>query len=190
MDRRVGLSSFVGMNHVNRTRKWVEDFVIAYALCPFARTPYDAGRVRFCEITEIDAEAILQAFWKEVEIIDCAKETEISNSILAIPALTGSFEDYLDMIAMAMELLEMQNKTNKFQLASFHPAYQFEGTKQNDPTNYTNRSPVPLIHIIRVEEMARAIASHPDIDSVPIANQTKMRELGEEHLRDFLESLK
>ncbi|RLD19069.1 MAG: DUF1415 domain-containing protein, partial [Bacteroidetes bacterium] len=95
-----------------------------------------------------------------------------------------------DVLDMAAELLEMQNKADKFQLASFHPAYQFEGTTQNDPTNYTNRAPVPLIHIIRVEEMARAIASHPDIESIPIANQVKMRELGEEHLKDFLESLK
>jgi hypothetical protein len=81
----------------------------------------------------------------------------------------------------------MQKKDGKFQLASFHPAYQFAGTKEGDPTNYTNRSPLPLIHIIRTEEVADAIASHPDIDSVPLANKAKMRELGVEQLRAMLE---
>ncbi len=178
------------MNNVNRAKKWVEDFVIGYTLCPFARVPYEAGQVRFCEITETDTEAILEAFWKEVEMIDHADSAEISNSILVLPALTDSFERYLDILDMATDLLDMQKKAEKFQLASFHPAYQFDGTEKSDPTNYTNRSPVPLIHIIRIEEVAQAIASHPDIDSVPIANQEKMRELGVEHLNSFLESLK
>jgi hypothetical protein len=178
------------MKNVDRAKKWVEDFVIAYALCPFARVPYEAGQVRFCEITETDTEAILEAFWKEVDVIDRAGEQEMSNSILAIPALTDSFEHYLDILAMATDLLELQNVADKFQLASFHPAYLFDGTEDIDPTNYTNRSPVPLIHIIRSEEVALAIESHPDIDSVPIANQSKMRELGEDHLKAFLESMK
>lgn len=178
------------MNNVNHAKRWVEEFVIGYALCPFARVPYEAGQVRFCEIAETETEAILEGFWNEVELIDSADETEISNSILVIPALTDSFERYLDVLDLANELLEMQNKADKLQLASFHPEYQFDETEKNDPTNYTNRSPIPLIHIIRIGEVARAIASHPDIDSVPIANQVKMRELGEEHLKGFLESFK
>jgi len=178
------------MNNTDRTKKWVEDFVIAYTLCPFAQTPYEAGQVRFCEIEESDTAAILEAFWKEVEVIDSADESEISTSILVVPALSSSFEEYLDVIHMATDLIEMQNKEDKFQLASFHPAYLFEGTVESEPTNYTNRSPLPLIHIIRREEVARAIASHPDIDSVPIVNQEKMRDLGEEHLKANLESFK
>jgi len=178
------------MNNVNRAKKWVEEFVIAYTLCPFARIPYEAGQVRFYEVEETEPEAILQAFWKEIEVIDSTDDAEISNSILVIPALSDSFESYLDVFYMASDLLEVQGKGDKFQLASFHPAYVFERTTESDPTNYTNRSPQPLIHVIRIEEVARAIESHPDIDSVPIANQAKMRELGEDHLKDFLESLK
>ena len=182
------LSSFGSMNHVNHAKRWVEEFVIGYTLCPFAKVPYEAGQVRFCEITETETELILEAFWKEVEVIDEADEVEISNSILVIPSLTDSFDRYLDVLYLATDLLEMQNKSDKLQLASFHPEYQFDGTTSNDPTNYTNRSPVPLIHFIRIAEVARAIESHPDIDSVPIANQAKMRELGEDHLKGYLET--
>jgi uncharacterized protein len=171
---------------VKLAERWVEEFVIAYGLCPFARTPYESGLVRFCEIDAVDTETILQAFWKEVEMLDNVDETQISNSILVIPALASSFEVYLDVFAMACDLLELQNKEDKFQLASFHPAYRFEGTDENDPTNYTNRSPAPLIHIIRTEEVASAIESHPNIDSIPIRNKARMRELGEERLRDLL----
>ena len=178
------------MKNVARTKKWVEEFVIGYNLCPFARVPYEANQIRFCEIGESDPEAILEAFWKEIEVIDSADETVISNSILIMPALSDSFGDYLDVFNMASDLLEMQNKADKFQLASFHPAYLFDGTTESDPTNYTNRSPQPLIHIIRINEVARAIESHPDIDSVPITNQTKMRELGEGYLKNRLEGLK
>jgi len=178
------------MRNVHFAKKWVEEFVIAYRLCPFAQVPYEAGQVRFCEIEETDTETILEVFWKEVEVIASAERTEISNSILVIPALTSSFEEYLDVFDMACDLLSMQTKEDKFQLASFHPAYMFEGTDESDPTNYTNRSPVPLIHIIRTEEVADAIQSHPDIDSVPVLNKEKMRELGENHLRELLAKYK
>jgi uncharacterized protein len=183
------VSSFERMKNVDRAQKWVVDFVIEHTLCPFARVPYEAGQVRFCEIGETDVEAILDAFWTEVDLIDRVEKSEISNSILVIPALKNSFGQYLDVFNMACDLLELQNKAGKFQLASFHPLYQFVGTDESDPTNYTNRSPLPLIHIIRTEEVAQAIESHPDIDSVPIANQAKMRAMGEERLRSFLESL-
>ncbi len=178
------------MKNTDRARSWVEKFVIAYTLCPFARAPYEAGRIKFLEISETNTEAILEAFWKEVEIMDNADATEISNSILVVPALSDSFEQYLDVFHMASELLEMQHKAGKFQLASFHPAYRFEGTTDSDPTNYTNRSPLPAIHILRVDEVANAIASHPDIDLVPVENQAKMKELGEEQLKEILKEFK
>ena len=141
------------MSYIDRTRRWVEDFVIARALCPFARTPYEAGLVRISEFDCKSTEEQLSAFWQEVELIERTGPAEISNTIIVIPALARSFEQYLDLFEMATDLLKLQGKADVFQLASFHPLYQFEGTDEGDPTNYTNRSPAPLIHIIRVDEV-------------------------------------
>jgi len=64
------------------------------------------------------------------------------------------------------------------QLVGFHPDYCFAGVEETDPANYTNRSPYPMFHLIRQDELAAALESWPDPESIPRRNVALLRELG------------
>ena len=44
--------------------------------------------------------------------------------------------------------------------------------------NYTNRSPYPMLHLLREDSLSRAIDAYPDVDSIPDDNIAKARALG------------
>ena len=75
------------------------------------------------------------------------------------------------------------------QIASFHPHYQFAGTAADDAENYTNRTPYPLLHLLREDSLERAIASYPDVDGIPERNIALMQRLGRDALQQLLASL-
>jgi hypothetical protein len=95
----------------------------------------------------------------------------------------ADFEDYNQFLGLADGLLEQMQLDGVFQIASFHPDYQFADTHPDDAENYTNRSPHPILHLLREESLARAIEHTADIDQIPMRNIQKMNELGTERLK-------
>ena len=92
------------------------------------------------------------------------------------------FLNFTDHLLVEMDL------EGVYQIASFHPDYQFGGTELEDAENYTNRSPYPVLHLIREESLERAIASYPDVNEIPERNIALMNELGSEKLQQLLKS--
>ena len=76
-----------------------------------------------------------------------------------------------------------------YQIASFHPNYQFAGTEPEDVENATNRSPFPVLHILREESLERAISSFPDPGLIPERNIALLRSMGRERVEALLRSL-
>ena len=161
-----------------KCKKWVEQFVIGLQLCPFAKRPFEKGQIRFEVCFEKDMESQLVAFWKEINLLLKTPKEKISNTILIFSDGLNDFEKYLDLYFLSENLLLEQNKNEQFQLASFHPEYQFKNTEKNDVSNFTNRSPFPFIHILRVEEVTDAIAHYPDVEKVPERNIEKLKKMG------------
>jgi len=163
------------------TRCWVEKTVIGMNLCPFARPVVEAGRVRWAVSDADDMETALADFANELARLDCDKDIE--TTLFMLPRIGAEFDDYLDLLALADMLLIDLGYEGVYQLASFHPHYQFEGADANDPANYTNRSPYPMLHLIREDSLARAVAAHPDPASIPERNIHETRKAGEEEMR-------
>ena len=65
-------------------------------------------------------------------------------------------------------------------LRSFHPGYQFAGTQPDDIENCTNRSPFPVLHLLREASIERAVANYADPASIYERNIETMRRLGTE----------
>jgi len=95
----------------------------------------------------------------------------------------ADFGEYNQFLDLADGLLEQMQLDGVFQIASFHPDYQFADTHPDDAENYTNRSPHPILHILREESLARAIEHTADVDQIPLRNVQKMNELGTERLK-------
>jgi len=156
---------------IDTTQRWVKDFVLKLNLCPFAHVPFKEDRIRYTLADQATLEEQMIFFWKEIELIEKLGREEISNTLIIFPDSLQTFDEYLGFLEIANDLLEKQNKDNLFQLASFHPNYLFGDSPPDDVKHHTNRSPFPMIHILRVDEVEEAIEMHTDTDKIPDTNR-------------------
>ena len=174
---------------IKLSKAWVEQVVVQHQLCPFAKHPFQNRQIRFVEVQEVDIVAIIDQFEKEVKILLAAKASEIETTLLIVSKALSNFLEYLDFLQYLESLIMENNWEGIIQVASFHPAYQFAGTEAEAAENYTNRSPFPMIHLLREESVEKAALSHPDIDSVPVRNIAYMEEKGRNYWVQILENL-
>ncbi len=178
------MASELSANIERATRAWLEEAVIGLNLCPFARREYEGGRVRFVVCEDAKTEEMLLNFAAELERLE--RDPSIETTLLIFAQGLDDFYDFLDLLEMAHGWLNDQSLEGVYQLASFHPRYQFEGTSKNDPSNYTNRSPWPIIHLLREASVEGAVAAHPDTAQIPERNVAMAREKGDEFWRELL----
>ena len=96
------------------------------------------------------------------------------------------FTEYNQFLDIADSLLEQLELVGVFQIASFHPRYQFSGTSAEDVENYSNRSPYPMLHILRESSLENAIASFGDTEGIPEKNIEHLNQLGQEKMEQLL----
>ena len=156
------------------TQKWIEDFVLAHNLCPFAHAPFHGGHIRYAVCEASSAALMHSALIDELLWLESHPDTQTTLLILSESAL--SFYEYLDLVADSEHTLSEANLDDRYQLASFHPNYQFEGTPEDDPANATNRSPFPMLHILRCDDVEQARQLHPDVEGIPERNIQYLRE--------------
>lgn len=164
---------------IGATQQWLNTFIIAFNICPFARREQQRNSIRFRVSRADQTETTLETLIEECQFLDATPDTE--TTLLILPNGFTDFDDYLDMLEIAERLLRMQHYEGIYQLASFHPNYCFEmasETDRDDAANYTNRSPYPMLHIIRESSIERAVATYPDPENIPARNIKLTRELG------------
>jgi len=165
------------------SRRWIDRVVVQYTLCPFAKHELDKGSVEFTRSDARDEENLLSALEQELERLE--RCPDIETSFIVHPHVLGDFYDFNDFLGRCDALLKQIKLEGVYQIASFHPEYQFAGTHVDDAENYSNRSPYPMLHLLREASVARAIANHPDIESVPVTNIETLNKVGKEALQDL-----
>lgn len=161
---------------IDQTLKWITGVVIAYNFCPFASKPVNEGRVHFTVSTGKNAATVLEQVIRECYRLD--EDPEIETSLLILPDGFAGFEDFLELVDLAESLLADQDYEGIYQLASFHPAYCFAGAEENDPANYTNRSPYPMLHFLREASVEKALRFYKKPEDIPENNIRLAREKG------------
>jgi len=172
-------------NVIANVRYWVGSFVVELNLCPFAERELANDRVRFTVSDADTAEQLLGSLQGELALL--SRENSIETTLLVHPDALTDFRDYNQFLSRVDDLLEHLELDGVFQVASFHPDYQFEGTAPEDAENYTNRSPYPMLHIIRQESVFQASSSYPGVNQVPVRNIKLMNQLGKDKLRVLLQ---
>lgn len=160
--------------------QWLDEVVIGLDLCPFAARPRREKRVRIAVSHATDDEALLNDLQAELERLSDTPAAELETTLLAIPNMLEDFADYNDFLDAVDLWVEQFGWEGDLQVASFHPQYQFADTEADDPGNLTNRSPWPLLHIIREESLEKAIEHYPEVDAIPERNIARMKALGPE----------
>jgi len=165
---------------IRSVQNWVESFVVELNLCPFARDVLADNRVRFTVTAAATEEHLLTALQVELELLN--RDPSIETTLLIHPGVLQAFYDYNQFLDSADQLLLQMKLEGIYQLASFHPDYQFGGTDPDDVENYTNRSPYPVLQLLREASLERALAGFPDADQIPARNIALMNSLGKEKL--------
>ena len=170
---------------IQAVQKWLTTVVVDLNFCPFAGKPLADNKVRFVTVESSKKREVLEIFAHECRKLD--SDDSIETTLIILDQGFRSFIDYLDVLDLAGQLLKMEGYEGVYQVASFHPEYCFEGEAYDDPANFTNRSPYPILHLLREESVSKAVDSHPEIDAVPERNIDVARKLGAEHLSQLLE---
>ena len=171
---------------ISQTKLWLEKIVIGCNFCPFAAKPFFQDKIRYRVVASIQKKDILEALVRECSWLEENVETE--TSLLILPEGYEKFDAYLDLLDIAEQLLEKEGYEGIFQLASFHPDYRFAGSKADDAANYTNRSPYPILHLLKEESIEKALEKFPDPDKIPDKNIAFAREKGLEYMKNLLKS--
>ena len=170
---------------INTVRQWVEQLVIGYNLCPFAKRELVRERVRFVVSRAQDEEQLLVDLENELTLLGA--DEGIETTLLITPQVLQDFFDFNQFLGRADQRVAQLKLKGVFQLASFHPDYQFGGTEPDDAENYTNKSPYPVLHLLREASLDRAIENYPDAESIPEHNIEQLELMGSDQLRRLLE---
>ena len=160
------------------TRRWLERAVIGLNLCPFAKAVHAKDQVRYVLSDAREPRDLLEQLGEELLRLRDTPAGEIDTTLLVHPLVLGDFLDYNDFLDDADALVGALGLDGVLQVASFHPDYRFAGADEDDITNCSNRSPYPMLHLLREDSVARAVAAYPDPDAIVERNQHTLRALG------------
>lgn len=169
-----------------QTLNWVTQFIVGHNVCPFAKREVERDSVRMVVIRSKKPEVALEELMTEIQWLDENSETE--TTLLIFPTLFRDFHHYLDFVDMAENLMFDEECEGVYQVATFHPDYCFAGVDADDVSNYTNRSPYPMIHLLREASLDKAIEFYGDTSQIPENNIQAMQALGREQIERLLQS--
>lgn len=164
-----------------QTKKWITDVVIGCNFCPFAAKEIKKQTVHYQVENSNNIAASLDAFLQECIRLD--EDEDIVTTLLIFSDGFQQFDDFLDLLADAEDLLIQNNYEGVYQVASFHPQYIFGGAPVNDAANYTNRSVYPMLHLLREAQMDEALERYPNPDNIPDDNILFAREKGVQYMK-------
>ena len=168
------------------TRNWLEKAVIGLNLCPFAKAVYVKDQVRFVLSDATTPEALVEQLAEELLLLRDTPAEQIDTTLIIHPEVLTDFLDYNDFLDNADAAVEALDLGGILQVASFHPDYQFDGTHPDDPSNCTNRSPFPTLHLLREDSVERAVAAFPYPDVIVERNIATLDKLGAEGFKRLL----
>jgi hypothetical protein len=171
------------------TRIWLERAVIGLNLCPFAKAVQVKNQIRYVVSEATDPEALRTDLALELERLQAADPALHDTTLLIHPYVLADFLDYNDFLAVADATVDELGLTGEIQIASFHPQYQFAGSRPDDIENFTNRSPYPILHLMREASIERAVAAFPDAAQIFENNMETLRHLGLQGWRRLFEPL-
>jgi uncharacterized protein len=168
------------------TKSWIKNFIIKNNICPFAAPVFNDNSIAY---RLWDHKRPIELF-----ILKSIKELERSPHIsTSIIILKNGYDDLYDFLAL-IDLANQINADNGFegiyQIASFHPYYLFDRSNETDAANFSNRSPFPIVHLLREASIEKAIDSYGDTLQIPKDNIRNLRKLGYEKLNSSLKNKK
>jgi len=165
---------------INSVNQWLHQVVIGLNLCPFASKPFRDNQIRLSVAHSTTDANLLEDLQTELNLLAESKPENIETTLLIVPNMLTDFYDYNDFLEYVDALIEDNEWEGTFQVATFHPNYQFGGTQPEDTENLTNRAPYPILHLLREESLENAIQHYPNPELIPERNIETVSNLTQE----------
>ena len=166
---------------IAQTTQWINSVVIGCNFCPFAAKAVLRKSIRYVVLPEATLESSLEAVMSELRYLD--RTEDIETTLIIFPNHFADFEEYLDLADLAEDLSVEQGYEGVYQIASFHPDYCFAEADVDDPANYTNRSPYPMLHLLREDSVSKAVDHFIDPEGIPERNIAFAQEKGLKYMQ-------
>lgn len=153
---------------ITATKQWLDEIIIGLNFCPFAKKEFVNNTIHYHLSNESQVKSALHEFVEQCRYLQAHEALE--TTLLIYGDGFRSFDRYLDLVDYANDLLIESGFEGIFQLASMHPEYCFADDDYDDASNFTNRSPYPLIHIIREASMEKVLKVYKDPEQIPENN--------------------
>ena len=170
-----------------QTLQWIRSFVVEYNICPFAKQVVEQESLLIQVIRATESEGLLDALRQAMSLLDDDARTE--TILLVLPVSFADFFEYLDFVDLAEAFLFEWGYEGTYQLATFHPDYCFADVDGEDVSNYTNRSPYPMLHLLREASIEKAIDYYGDTLQIPEKNISTLRALGPDKVQKLLKGI-
>lgn len=178
-DKKVGEQGAIDVLQVRaQTLGWLEQVVIGLNLCPFAKSVYVNSQVRVVVSTAKHLDAFLDELDVELLLLRDTPVQEIETTLLVHPHLFPDFLVFNDFLNIVDDVVAEHELEGVLQVLPFHPEFLFGGEDETDMSHYTNRSPFPMLHLLRENSLTHAIDAHGDTDAIPERNKQVLRDLG------------
>lgn len=165
-----GVFGFFMPSIEHSVERWLQEVVIGLNLCPFAAMPQRKQQVRMSVSAARTEQQLLQDLHAEIVLLDASAPERLETTLLIVADMLAEFDDYNQFLNQADALLQQHGWQGKFQIASFHPNYRFADTNSDDAENLTNRSPYPILHILREASIEKALQNYPSPEQIPNKN--------------------
>jgi len=160
------------------TVRWLERAVIGLNLCPFAKAPHVKGQIHYVVSQAKGLEGLRDELIEQLQAMAELSAEARETVLLIVPQMLHDFLEFNDFLDEADGVLQELDMEGEFQVASFHPQFQFADTEPDDITNYTNRSPYPTLHLLREESIDRAVEAFPEAETIYETNMATLEKLG------------
>jgi len=172
---------------VKLTKQWIERFVIGLRLCPFAHFSFYNDSIYYNVSQNKKHQSCLEDLMNLISIMEAKDEDTLSNAFLIFDQ-SLSFDFMLSLKKKLDSKLDRSEFEGLFQSIVFHPEFQFADEDFHASGNFTNRSPLPMMHILREEEIANAISMTENVDDIPFRNKELLENLKIKKISEVFEN--
>jgi hypothetical protein len=160
--------------------KWLEKTIIGLDLCPFARKPFLEGKILIEELLGQDSSEAQNHFLNSLSSFQ--GQVQFETVLLVYPKWKVSFKDFYDFALDCEDHLASLGLDDEFQLVAFHPDFCFDGLKFSNRANLVNSSPLPLIHILKMNDLKLLNLSGKEAEAISFGNADKLEAMSEEQI--------
>ncbi len=169
----------------NRCNVWLEKAVIGLNLCPFAKAVHVKGRIRWVLLEGVDEAELRACIEAEMQML-ADLPCEVTDTTLIV--LTQALPEFLEFhwfVEALGPLLKRLGLRGILQVASFHPHFEFAGSQPHDRANFTNRSPWPIVHLLRESSVEKAVAAFPQAQAIFESNIERLDAMSDTDFKEI-----